>query len=517
MSPEQAKGKTADRRADIWAFGAVVWEMLAGRTMFAGETTSETMAQVMIKDPDWDALPGNTPPRLRDLLHRCLVKDPRNRVRDVGDVRIAIEEMMAHPAALDSNVDGTQPKLAGRKRLLAGIGIGIAAGIVLAAIVAWTVAGFSPSRPSQPARFVIIPPPAQPLAIQGADRDIAISPDGSRIVYRVVQDQLAVRSLDQLDACVLTGIMGVRDPFMSPDGRWVGFFAQTALRKVSISGGPPVTLCGFTAAPRGATWGADGTIIFATADPATGLLSVPAGGGEPKILTKPDRQQGEADHVFPFVLPGGRGVLFTIIAAGQPIENAQVAVLDLKTGQRKILLRGGTQAEYVDTGHIVYAVAGTLRAVRFDLARLEVLSDPVPVVEQVLTFGSGAANFAISRTGALVSVPGGAAGGSEAQRSLVWVNRQGQEEHINAPPRAYTYPRLSPDGTRVALDIRDQENDIWIWDLMRQTLARLTSDPGPDQFPVWTPDSRRVIFSSQRQAGSGLYWQAADNTGTSSV
>src|SRR5262245_60309258 len=201
----------------------------------------------------------------------------------------------------------------------------------------------------------------------------------------------------------------------------------------------------------------------------TGLVSVPAGGGETKVLTKPDTAKGELDHLFPFVLPGGRGVLFAIVVTGQPIENAQIAVLDLKTGEKKILIRGGSRPEYVDTGHIVYAIAGTLRAVRFDLARLEVLSDPVSVVEQVTTFATGAANFATSRTGTLVYVPGG--GGDAAQRSLAWVNRQGREDRINAPPRAYLQPRLSPDGTRVALDIRDQENDIWIWDLKRQTLA----------------------------------------------
>src|SRR5262249_40097420 len=193
---------------------------------------------------------------------------------------------------------------------------------------------------------------------------------------------------------------------------------------------------------------------------------VPAGGGETKVLTKPDTAKGELDHLFPFVLPGGRGVLFAIVVAGQPIENAQIAVLDLKTGQKKILIRGGSHAEYVDTGHIVYAVAGTLRAVRFDLARLEVLSDPVPVLEQVTTSSSGAANFAISKSGALVYVPGGATGA--APRSLVWVNRQGREEPIKTPLRAYNQLRLSPDSTRVVLEIRDQENDIWIWDLMRQ-------------------------------------------------
>lgn len=249
-------------------------------------------------------------------------------------------------------------------------------------------------------------------------------------------------------------------------------------------------------------------------------MSVPAGGGDPKVLTKPDPAHGEADHVFPFVLPGGKAVLFTVTAQGQAAgqaENSQIAVLDLKSGQRKILIRGGSHAEYVETGHLVYAAAGSLRAVRFDLKALEVLSDAVPVVEQVMTVVSGEAQFTVSRTGTLVYVPGSVGGLQGPQLSLVWVNRQGREEPINAPPRAYMYPRLSPDGARVALDIRDQENDIWVWDLTRQTLTRLTFDPGLDRAPVWTPDGRRVIFSSQRGGvvgGGNVFWQLADGTGT---
>jgi serine/threonine-protein kinase len=328
---------------------------------------------------------------------------------------------------------------------------------------------------------------------------------------------LVVRSLDQLDARLLTGISGIRSPFISPDGHWIGFFEGNAgeLKKVSILGGPPITLCKYVGNPTEASWGADDTIIFATNDPATGLLSVPAGGGDPKVLTKPDTAHGEADHSMPFILPGGRAVLFTIIVQGQPIDNAQIAVLDLKSGQKKTLIRGGSDARYVDTGHLVYAVAGTLRAVRFDLARLDVTSDAVPVVEKVvMSATTGAADFALSGNGTLVYAPGGVAFGPI--RSLTWVNRQGREEPIKAPPRAYVFPRISPDGARVAFDIRDQENDIWVWDLKRETLARFTFDPSIDRFPVWTPDSRRIIFSSNRGGGlnPNLYWQAADNTGT---
>jgi serine/threonine-protein kinase len=237
--------------------------------------------------------------------------------------------------------------------------------------------------------------------------------------------------------------------------------------------------------------------VFATTEEGTGLMSVPAGGGDPKVLTTPDTARGETDHWFPSVLPGGRAVLFTIVSGD--ISDAQVAVLDLATGEQKVLIRGGSSAEYVETGDLVYAIAGSLRAVRFDPVRLEMLSDPVPVVEDVEIASTGAANFSVSRTGALVYMPSGALGGQAAPRSLAWVTRRGREEPVKVPARAYFALRLSPDGTRVALDIRDQENDIWVWDFARQTLTRLTFDRGQDIFPVWT-----AISGCSR-------WTASDN------
>jgi hypothetical protein len=258
-------------------------------------------------------------------------------------------------------------------------------------------------------------------------------------------------------------------PFISPDSRWVGFFdqAEGTLKKVSMTGGPAIAIGrapGMGAlGPRGASWGPDDAIVFATNDPATGLFRVPAGGGEPTVLTTLDAARGEQDHVFPSVLPDGRAVLFTITAATGGLDAAQVAVLDLQTGQRTTIIRGGAQAEYVAPatgggpgGFLVYAASGTLRAVRFDPVRLEVLSDPVPVVEQVAAAVSGAAQFSVSRTGALIYQPGTLAGnavtfaGGGANRPLLWVDRRGREEPIAAPPRAYLALRLSPDGTRLA-------------------------------------------------------------------
>lgn len=345
--------------------------------------------------------------------------------------------------------------------------------------------------------------------------------------------ELHVRAIDQLQAMHLTGTTGAHWPFFSPDSHWIGFEIRSGavsglLRKVSTTGGPPITVCPIQGTLWGASWGADDTIVFATNDRTTGLFSVPAAGGAPTLLTRPDPRQGELDHTLPFVLPGGRAVLFSILAHGDVLENSRIAVLDFETRQHKTLIRGGSHAEYVDpsidsgqapwpgsgqAGYLVYAAAGTLRGVRFDPARLEVLSDPVPVVEQVLTKPNGTAAFSVSRSGALAYIAGGLATQAEAQRTLVWVDRHGREEALKTPPHEYVYPRLSPDGTKIALDVRGPERHIWIWDPAPETLTRLTVDPEPDGSPVWTPDGSRVIFHSQRSGRQELHVQQTNGTG----
>jgi serine/threonine-protein kinase len=522
MSPEQARGRAADQRSDVFSFGCVLFEMLTGRQAFHGEEVSDVLAAVLKSEPDLSLLPPKLNPRVRELLRRCLEKNQKERWHAIGDTRVEIDSILADPrgavAAQQDEAGVSKPLW---KRVLP-IAISV---IVTGAITGGAVWNLKPQHPLQLERFAIVPTPAQPFAPQGADRDVAISPDGTKVVYRAsAAGQLVVRSIDQLDARVLAGISEARTPFISAENRWLGFFSggggvgrglapdavQGQLKKVPIDGGPPLTLCRIFGAPRGASWGSDNNIVFATNDPRTGLLSVPAGGGEPRVLTKPDTAKGEVDHLFPFVLPGARAVLFTV-ARGQTRENWQIAVLDLKTSRWRTLIDGGSYAEYVDPGYIVYAAAGTLRAVRFDPSRLEVLSDPVPVVERVMTTAPGAAEFALSRTGSLVYVPGDVS--ASLPRSLVWINRQGKEETINAPTRSYAAARISPDGTRVALDIRDQEYNIWVWDLARQTLTRLTDGHSLDTSPVWTPDSARIIFMSAPDGIGNLHWQAANNTG----
>jgi serine/threonine-protein kinase len=510
MSPEQAKGRPADKRSDIWAFGCVLFEMLTGKRTFEGEDVSDTLASVLRGEPDWASLPTSTPAALRRLLTRCLEKDRNGRLADIADARLDLRDAAQRVPAQTSSAD--QPVQS--RRLIAIAAACTMVSAMITAGIAWAV--LRPVRPPTPqaVRFSMVPSAAAPLFRAGSDRDVAISPDGSYIVYRSGVGQagsgLMVRMLDRLDVQeLMNGVITIAAPFISPDNRWIGFFASDGLKKIAWTGGTPITLCQFAGAPRGASWTTDGNIIFATTDLATGLLSVPAGGGDPKPLTNSDSNL-LVDHIFPSVLPDGRGVLYTV--RNVSTQSNEIAVLDLKTRQSKTLVRGGSAAEYIDTGHLVYVAGGTLRAVAFDLARLEVTGDPVPVVEQPGIRGVGVGNFAISKTGTLVYLPSDAH--HEPPRSLVWVDRHGREEPLNAPPRAYSVPRLSPDGVRVALQITDQENDIWIWDSIRHTLTRLTFDPALDTLPVWTPDGSRIVFNSTRAGVQNLFRQAADGTGS---
>jgi eukaryotic-like serine/threonine-protein kinase len=526
MSPEQAKGRPADKRSDVWAFGCVLYEMLTAVRPFEGEDIADTLAFVLTKEPDWSKLPSNLPPAIGLVLRRCLMKDRKRRIGDIAAVQFALED----PGALGSGVMPapalhavSRPRWRDAATFLAAVLVGAAA----AAAVAWQWGRLNQRAP-QPIRFTIVPPSNQPLSLLSPggsgnvmDRAIAISPDGRNIVYRagdVQNAQLMVRAIDQLDARSL-GVGAVREAVFSPDGQWIAFFTQSELRKVSVSGGPSVAICKFAGNPRGLSWGDNETLVFASVGNTTGVFTVPAAGGDIKTMFEAD-QSKDGVFWFPSLLPGGRALLLTQIPAAvmsvSQMDQAQVVVFNTETKERKVVIRGGANAHYVDTGHLVYTLGGALRAVRFDLKRLEAIGEPVPILDGISTGSTGQANVAISRTGTLLYVPGATAVAASPQLSLVWVNRQGREEPIAAPLRAYMYPRISPDGTRVALDIRDQENDIWIWDLKRQTLTRLTFDPGLDRAPVWTPDGRRVIFSSQAQnSGQGnLFWKPADGTGS---
>ena len=369
-------------------------------------------------------------------------------------------------------------------------------------------------------RFAIPQTGPRALAIDGQSRDLTITPDGSRIVYKGesptrTTSQLFVRALDQLEPTPLLSAGLPRAPFSSPDGQWIGFIepAPVVLKKVAITGGPATTICALDGASRGATWGDDDQIIFATAMTETGLQRVPAGGGNPTVLTRPNHDRGENDHLYPHLLPGGQAVLFTITALGGTMDNAQIAVLDLRNpaATPKVLVRGGSQALYVASGHLVYVAGGGLRAIAFDLSGLETVGNSIPVVPNVTVLATGTAEFDVSRDGTLIYVTGG---NSSNARTLVWVDRQGREEPVKgAPARPYTYPRVSPDGTRIAVDIRDQDNDIWVWHLAQETMTRVTYHPGIDQAPIWLSDTA-LAFTSQISGRVGnIVRQSADGTG----
>jgi serine/threonine-protein kinase len=514
MSPEQARGRAVDKRTDVWAFGCVLFEMLSGARAFDGEDVAETIGAVIHKEPAWAVLPATTPATVRTVLQRCLQKDPKQRIRDIGDVQLALggafESGAQFPVALPM-VAAPPPK---RSRVaVATAALMVTAGV--ATIVTLAVMRSAPTAKLQSVRFAIAPPAPQSVTA-GFDAGLAISPDGSRVVYvsgSGPQRQLMVRAIDKLTAVPLRGTTGARFPFFSPDSRWVGFFTNLELRKAPLDGSSPVTLCRTAGPPSGASWGPDDTIVFSTGN-IDGLLSVPATGGEPQVIAKPDLAKGETTYEARTVLPEGT-VVFTILTAGN--DKPRVVALNRKTGQRKTLVKGADRTFfYADTGQLLFGEGSDVRAVRFDLPSIEVVGEPVTVLEQVTTT-RGRTHFGISRAGSLVYMTGGASSAGDdgsTQRSLVWVDRQGREQPLPAPRRPYAYPRLSPDGTRVAVDIRDQDRDIWIWDLARQSLRRLTFDPKEDLYPVWTPDGQRIVFSSTRAGAPNLFWQPADGTGS---
>ena len=506
MSPEQARGKRVDKRADIWAFGCVLYEMLTGQRAFGGHGVSETLARVIEREPDWTRLPYTLSPALRTYIKRCLQKDPRQRVQAIGDVRLALE------GAFETSVGQTAalPVAAPWRRVAI---VAVAAAIISGALIGTLVWIAMRRAPPRVSRLQIAPSGPAALTTNWNDCNLAITPDGSRLIYVGNQGtQIFVRALDSLaPVAVFTGDVR-RGLFVSPDGQWIGFVdGFSVLKKVPVTGGPAVTLATLdTAGPSGATWGPMDTIIVATNSVETGLQQVSGAGGPLTVLTRPDRAQGEADHFWPEMLPGGRAVLFTITALTGGLDAAQVAVLDLQTGMRKILVRGGSHAHYVSSGHLVYLAAGALHALPFDVARLETRGTPVPVVRDVETTVNGAVIAVVAGDGTLAYVPGSVAG---TPRTLVWVNRQGHETPIPVSARPYLLPALSPDGTRAAVFANDQERDLWLCDLGRTTLTRLTFTPSLDVVQVWTPDSRRLIFTSERAGVRNLFWQAADGSG----
>jgi eukaryotic-like serine/threonine-protein kinase len=515
MSPEQARGQEPDRRGDIWAFGCVLYEMLAGKRAFEGATYSDTVAAVLEREPDWKALPQETRPALVRLLRRCLQKEKDKRLHDLGDARLDLEELLAEPTLVrhgetEAAVVAQRPRTSWREALTRVVWL---AGAVAVGAGLGALRTPKPSGEGAVTRMAIPLPPPQTVAIGGAHA-VAISLDGRQVAYAAAiggRSQIYLRTVDRLEARPIPGTAGGEAPFFSPDGRWLGFFAanEGKLKKVPLGGGSTLTLCD-VGLGRGASWGSDGSIVFAR-HRASGLDRVSEDGGTSEILTTLDTSRREGSHRFPEVLPGGQAVVFTVKTDDtQHWDDALIEAVSLRTRERFVLIRGGTDARYA-SGHLIYERAGALWAAPFDPVRLKVTGPSVLALEGVRSAAqSGSTDFGVSRDGSLVYAPGKLWG---TDRRIVRVNRAGRVRPLMDSRRAFNGLKLSPDGRRLALGIEAASDQVWVYDMERSTLTPQTLHWNIID-PIWTPDGHRLTFGSARGRPSNLFWQPADGTGT---
>ena len=493
MSPEQARGESVDRKADIWAFGVVLFEILTGRTTFDGRTVSDVLASVIKSEPEWKRLPPNLHPRIRLLLERCLEKEAKDRYSGISDARVDIQKILADP----SGVLAQPPSLALRQSKLRLILPWITAvlGIVVGGIAVWKL---KQPELGQVVRFDYDLPRDQQF-LPGTAPHLAVSPDGTQFAYSTTEG-LYLRQINEMDARLVPGTKVGQWPCFSPNGKWISYFsrADKKLMKIPNSGGTPMALCDVTNF-GGASWDTDSAIVYGTAG---GIMRISADGGIPEVIVRAEKEM----PLYPQVLPNRKSVLFTLY--GTPLK---IFLQSIESGKRSELFVGDS-ARYLPTGHIIYASGNSLFAVPFDPGKPEALGGPVSVVNGVLRIPLFS-DYAVSESGTLVYVPGSSV--TAVHRTLVWVDRNGKEEPLQAPPDSYMDPRISPDGTKLALSIGDRltNTDIWIWDLIRKTMTRLTFESTHATLPLWTPDGKRIVFSSHRDPAHGIYWRFADGTG----
>jgi serine/threonine-protein kinase len=466
MSPEQARGKAVDGRTDIWSFGCVLYEALTGRKPFEGETVSDTIAKILTLEPDYGVLPERTPRSIRVLLERCLQKDAARRLRHIDSYQIEGEP--AQPLAVRGRFRAILPYLVGA--LVSGSTI-------------WVLKS-GPRPESQPlALFRIDLPEGDRLA--EPKTGLAFSADGDRLAYVAVRrgvQQIFLRSRSELQGKPVPGTEGGQQPFFSPDGEWLGFFADGALKKISLRGGPALTLAE-ASSPNGATWGSDDWIVYAPMD-HSGLSRVSASGGAPAGLTKLDSPR-ETAHRWPEFLPGGRALIFTVQSTS---ESNEIVSYVLETGERRALVSSRLHADYSPSGHLVYALDSSIFAVAFDLSRLEIDGQPVPIADG-LKVRFGGSQFSVSQQGWLAYVQGEVA----TENSLVWVHRDGAQRSVPLPPAQYLLPRVSPDGRSVAVS---KDSHIWAYDLSSGAGTRLTFE-SVSVLPAWSLDGKQMVFSSR--------------------
>jgi eukaryotic-like serine/threonine-protein kinase len=509
MSPEQAKGKPVDRRTDIWAFGCVLYEMLTGKPPFAGETITETLAAVVRAEPEWDLLPKTTPLAVRELLRRCLQKDPKERVRDIGDVRIELKQLLSGSGT--TFVPALPEVSSSRGNWLPALPWAIAALAFATAIAIWF--GSRSRAPEQPAvtRFAITLPHFDEFG------EIAISPDGSTIVFDTLPtggtlgSQFYLRRLDQLTATPISGTEQGDYPSFSPDGKWLGFTKNASLMKVRLDSGTSQIICPATRA-AGVSWADDNTIIFSQV--GLGLFRVSAAGGTPELVAPIGPETGNRDYLTPSVLPGGK---FAIVTLGAPVaapeSAADVAVVRIDqpgtVPTPRILVQGARLGRYALQGLILFTRGESVFGVPFDLAQQKTTGSPIPVLEKVkVDPDQPYPYYDVSSSGTLAySPPVG------QTRIPVLVNRKGEEQQLNAPVHRYWDPQLSPDGKRLALSVESApgHQNPWIYDLERHTWMRLGFDEREDMSPIWAPDGRHLFYVTNT---GGVFSKMADGSGT---
>ena len=505
MSPEQARGKGVDQRTDIWAFGCVLYEMLTGQPAFGGEDVPLTLARVLAHDTNMDSMPAAISPAVRQTLELCLRKDPRKRVADIRDVKLALQGEFDVGALAAAEIRAaTKSPVQRAVPLVAAMLIGA----VLVAGAGWALWPEAP--PPRVNRFAFALPEGQGFRFPDYSA-IDLSPDGRAFVYNSA-DGLHIRDMGALQDRVVPGTQeALVEPTFSPDGQWLAYFTSNSIKRIATTGGAAVVVAGALAQPipSGLHWERDGTLLYSLPD---GIYRVPATGGTPERIV--EARDGEY-YYGPQLLPDRDKLLFEVgrSGGGTAADTDQIVTQSLSTGERTVLVSGGADAHYLPTGQLVYAFGNSLFGMSFDPDTATVSGGAVPLLQGVSRAANNqpSANFAVADDGTLVYVAGGI--GTSGLRTLVWVDRDGSQEPIGVPPRGIQYAQLSPDGTRVVLDIRDQENDTWVWDLERKTLQRLTFDPARNRGAVWSPDSKRVAFSREIDGSEEIWWQAADGSG----
>jgi serine/threonine protein kinase/Tol biopolymer transport system component len=506
MSPEQARGQDVDKRSDIWALGCVAYELLTGHRPFEGSTLSDTLASVLARDVDWSRLPDDVPPALHKFLTRCLEKDATKRLRDAAEGILQLEDGLAQPV-----VEAPEPVIIEQTPLKVWQQPAVAAGVsALIAITASTTVYFSVSTPPNTNDIVTrfaLPMPGDDVT-DGGD-GFALSPDGETLVYAATRggvQSLFARPRDQLEPRLLPGTEGAVNPFYSPDGEWVGYFTQNSVMKVSLSGGPPVTLCP-AGLRQGATWSENDTILFSS-NLSDGIMQVPAAGGEPRLLTEPAEENQR--HLWPSFVPASNVFIYTS-GTGNEISDKTLFAMSLDTGEQKELVQG-TMGSVTSSGHLVFARESSLWSVAFNAETLSVEGEPAPIVEGVqVNAGNNWAHYATAHDGTLIYLPAGVGFGSGIDRRMVWVSRSGEPSLVDADPATYSEFDLSPTGSSVAVSVISPEGrSVWVYDFERNTNTRLTfGDDGQVRSPAWTSDSFNIAFGTE----NGVFWKASNGTG----